>query len=456
DWVASGRLYRPIEDTITKTIGPMVANTHSFSSETGKASTYAYHHARKIIKQHVNATEDDVLIATGTGMTSLLAKLQRIMGLRISSDADQKGKIPEKERPVVFISHMEHHSNQVSWMETIADVVVVPCNGEQLVCPDNLEKELEKYSDRTLKIGAFTACSNVTGIIAPYHELAKVMHKHNGYCVIDFAASAPYVDIDMHPEEEAGHLDAILFSPHKFLGGPGSCGVLVFNKALYKAEIPDVPGGGNVKWTNPWGEYAYCDDIETKEDGGTPGFLQVMRAAMAIRLKEKMGTDNIEQREKELLNLCFSELQSIPGLFILGSTDEKRIGCVSFGVQGIHYNLMVRLLNDRFGIQVRGGWSCASTYGHHLFDIDRKKSETITQGIANKNLTEKPGWVRLSLHPVTTNEELHFICNAIEQVVENITDWEKEYRYNCKTNEFEHIWSSDDNLIKQVEGWFGK
>ncbi len=453
DWIASGRLYRPIEKTMTDQIGPMVANTHSFSSETGKASTYSYRHARDIIKAHVNADENDVLIATGTGMTSLLSRFQRISGLR-SSD---KSKIrPEKERPVVFISHMEHHSNHVPWMETIADVVVVPCNEKQLVCPDNLEKELKKYSDRPLKIGAFTACSNVTGIITPYHKLAKIMHRHKGYCIVDFAASAPYVTIDMHPKDEAERLDAILFSPHKFLGGPGSCGVLVFNKCLYKTDVPDVPGGGNVKWTNPWGDYAYCEDIETREDGGTPGFLQVMRAALAIRLKEKMGEKNIERREDELLTLCFSELKKVSGLRILGSIDEKRIGCVSFGVDGVHYNLIVRLLNDKFGIQVRGGWSCASTYGHYLFGLDEEKSAEMTQGIDTQDLTEKPGWVRLSLHPVTTNEELIFICEAIKKVIDNIADWKEDYKYNAKSNEFEHVFWNDERLINQVENWFNR
>ncbi|NNC69788.1 MAG: aminotransferase class V-fold PLP-dependent enzyme, partial [Flavobacteriaceae bacterium] len=267
DWIASGRLYQPIEDTISNIIGPMVANTHSFSSETGKASTYAYTHARQIIKEHVNANKDDVLVTAGTGMTDVLSRLQRVMGLRWPDAVKDRISISEKDRPVVFITHMEHHSNHVPWMETIADVVILPCNEHKLVCPKNLEASLEKYKDRPLKIGAFTGCSNVSGIITPYHQLAKIMHQHGGYCFIDLAASAPYVKIDMHPKDPEERLDAIFFSPHKFLGGPGTCGVLVFNKELYNTDCPDVPGGGNVKWTNPWGEYGYHDDIETKEDG---------------------------------------------------------------------------------------------------------------------------------------------------------------------------------------------
>lgn len=453
DWIASGRLYFPIEDIMLRKIGPMIANTHSFSSQTGKASTYAYQHARQLIKEHVNASETDCLVATGTGMTAAINKLQRIMGLR-SADNIYNVKLNfDDERPVVFITHMEHHSNQVPWYETIADVVVLPCGENNLVDPKVLSTALKKYQNRALKIGSFTACSNVTGIITPYHELAKIMHQNGGYCFIDFAASAPYVQINMHPEDPDERLDAIFFSPHKFLGGPGTCGILVFNEKLYNANFPDNPGGGNVKCTNPWGEFHYSDAIEVKEDGGTPGFLQVMRTALCLQLKEKMGVENMKNREKELLNLCFSELQKIEGITILGDLETERIGCVSFIVENIHYNLLVRLLNDRFGIQVRGGWSCASTYAHFLLNIDKEKSYEITNGILQKNLTEKPGWVRISLHPTMSNNELLFICDSLKQIVQNIENWQKDYLYNCITNEFDHL-SIKENIDEEVKGWF--
>ncbi|WP_034256471.1 aminotransferase class V-fold PLP-dependent enzyme [Arenibacter latericius] len=453
DWIASGRLYAPIEEIMCKKIGPMVANTHSFSSETGKASTYAYKHARELIKKHVNANENDVLVTCGTGMTGVLARLQRIMGLRWPDVVKNKISLSEEERPVVFITHMEHHSNHVPWMETIADVVILPSDENLLVDPKQLSLELDKYKDRPLKIGSFTACSNVTGIITPYEELAKIMHQNGGYCFVDFAASAPYVRMDMHPADPEAQLDAIFFSPHKFLGGPGTCGVLVFNKQLYNTQVPDVPGGGNVKWTDPWGGFAYSDDIETKEDGGTPGFLQVMRTALTIGLKEKMDVDKMREREEELLKLCFNMLQDIPGLYILGCKDQKRIGCVSFGIQNIHYNLIVRLLNDHFGIQVRGGWSCASTYGHHLFNIDQDDSKSMTQAIYNQNLTNKPGWVRISLHPVMTDEEVIRICNAIALVAQNIEHWSSPYVYNNSNNEYE-CEEGDCRIIEEVKGWF--
>jgi selenocysteine lyase/cysteine desulfurase len=444
DWVASGRLYGPIEDIMLHKIGPMIANTHSFSSQTGKVSTFAYQRAREIIKKAVNAHNSDVLITTGTGMTAALSKLQRIMALR---------SIDEKDKPVVFITHMEHHSNQVSWYEANSEVVILPSDENNLVDPGILSQELKKYAHRSLKIGSFTACSNVTGIITPYHELAKIMHQNGGLCFVDFAASAPYVSIDMHPEDPEQQLDAIFFSPHKFLGGPGTCGVLVFDEKLYKSEFPDNPGGGNVKWTNPLGKYCYSDSIEVREDGGTPGFLQVIRTALALELKEQMGVQNIKNRERELLDLCFSKLQKIKGLSILGDLTTERIGCVSFVIEDIHYNLIVRLLNDPFGIQVRGGWSCASTYAHYLFNINEKKSTEITNELLQKNQTNKPGWVRLSLHPILTNDELLFICEAIEQVALHYKKWQKEYQYNPATNEFEHA-EIKETIVKEVNEWF--
>lgn len=453
DWIASGRLYFPIEDVMIRKIGPMIANTHSFSSQTGKASTYAYQYARQLIKNHVNASDSDCLVATGTGMTAALNKLQRIMGLR-SEDNIYNVKLNfDEERPVVFITHMEHHSNQVPWYETIADVVVLPCGENNLVDPKILSEELKKYESRRLKIGSFTACSNVTGIITPYHELAKIMHQNGGYCFVDFAASAPYVKIDMHPKDPEEQLDAIFFSPHKFLGGPGTCGILVFNEKLYQSNFPDNPGGGNVKCTNPWGEYHYSDAIEVKEDGGTPGFLQVMRTALCLELKDKMGVEKMKERETELLQICFSELQKIEGLTILGDLETERIGCVSFTIENTHYNLLVRLLNDRFGIQVRGGWSCASTYAHFLLDIDEEKSNEITSGILQKNLTEKPGWVRVSLHPTMKNDELLFITNSVKEIVLNIENWQKAYQYNPVTNEFDNLLIKE-TIEEDVKEWF--
>ena len=449
DWIASGRLYKPIEKRISEDIGPMVGNTHSESTTTGKAMTDAYHLAQKIVKRHVNANDNDILIFTGTGMTSAIAKLQRLIGLKVpeqaikfcaySSGNNEKCKdIPNGKRPVVFLTHTEHHSNHTSWFETLADVVVLEPSADLTVNPDTLRKEIVKYRDRPLLIGSFTACSNVTGYIPPYYELAKIMHENHGYCFVDFAASAPYIDIDMHPADDSNRLDAIFFSPHKFLGGPGSSGVLIFSKELYKNDIPDSPGGGTVKWTNRWGGYSYITDIEVKEDGGTPGFLQGIKAGLAVKLKEKMDTGKMRLREKELINLTFSELSEINGLHILAPDITDRLGVFSFYIDNIHHNLFTSLLNDHFGIQVRGGCSCAGTYGHFLLKVDIKMSKEITDKIDAGDLSMKPGWIRLSLHPTMSNDELLYITEAIRQTVEKAEEWKKDYCYNKHTNEFSH------------------
>jgi len=463
DWIASGRLYKPIEKRMHDDIGPMIGNTHSESSSTGKAMTKAYHMAQKIVKHHVNANENDILIFTGAGMTSAIAKLQRILGLRVPEQAinfcsithgeyNKCKDIPNKNRPVVFITHTEHHSNHTSWFETLADVITLEPTADLTVNPDSLRKEIIKYKDRPLLIGSFSACSNVTGYMPPYGELARIMHEHNGYCFVDFAASAPYVDIDMHPANKIEQLDAIFFSPHKFLGGPGSAGVLIFSKALYKNDIPDSPGGGTVKWTNRWGGYRYISDIEVKEDGGTPGFLQGIRAALSVRLKEKMNTDMMRSREKELIEIAFQRLSSIEGLHILADNIRDRLGVFSFYIDNIHHNLVTRLLNDRFGIQVRGGCSCAGTYGHFLLHVDFSLSKEITDRIDAGDLSMKPGWIRLSLHPTMTDAELLFITDAIKQTIKNASVWQKDYIYDRHTNEFNHC--SDNENTNQISGWF--
>ncbi len=438
DWVASGRLYQPVEEKMTRMFGPFVANTHTETSEAGSRMTLCYRHAHDTLKKHVHAGPNDVIITAGSGMTTVVNKLQRILSLRTGNKRIRHDCVELSERPVVFITHMEHHSNQTSWYETIADVVMIPPSGSLLVDTDALEKSLLQYADRRFKIGAFTACSNVTGIITPYHQMAAIMHKHQGLCFVDFAASAPYVEIDMHPEDPLQKLDAIYFSPHKFLGGPGSSGVLIFDRSLYLSDIPDDPGGGTVDWTNPWGEYKYVDDIEAREDGGTPGFLQAIRASLAIKLKEKMGVRQILQREKELTLQMMKGLNAIPGIRILGDQDAHRLGIISFYHRDIHFNLIAKLLSDRFGIQVRGGCVCAGTYGHFLLEVSYDRSHQITEKISHGDLSEKPGWVRVSLHPVMTDAEIFFFIRSLKEIVANYTDWKKDYIYNPKKNEFEH------------------
>ncbi|WP_461629927.1 aminotransferase class V-fold PLP-dependent enzyme [Labilibaculum euxinus] len=448
DWIASGRLYAPIEKKIAEEFGPYVANTHTETNETGTLMTQSYRRAQELIKKHVNADSDDVIIHAGFGMTAVINKLQRILGLKGCGILGRHACQKEREKPVVFITHMEHHSNQTSWYETNVDVVVIPPGNDLTIDLNELRNQLEKYKERKMKIGSFTACSNVTGIATPFHQMAKIMHEFGGICFIDFAASAPYVDINMHPEDELEKLDGIFFSPHKFLGGPGSSGVMIFDSKLYKNEVPDNPGGGTVDWTNPWGKYKYVDSIEAREDGGTPGFLQSIRIALAIEVKNQMGTKNIAAREEELLNLAFDRLKAVKDVHVLAENVKSRLGILSFYVEYIHYNLLVKLLNDRFGIQVRGGCACAGTYGHYLLEVSQEQSDAITSEITSGDLTHKPGWVRWSLHPTTTNKEVLFFIDSLEKIVENFEDWKKDYSYNRKTNEF--FYSGNQEVKKNI------
>ncbi|MBU2914612.1 aminotransferase class V-fold PLP-dependent enzyme [Reichenbachiella agariperforans] len=441
DWVAGGRLYRPIEDIMVEQVGPWVANTHSYSNRTGSQMTAAYQDARKHIKSHVGAKDTDILVTTGSGMTGAVHRLIQIMKL------DQLD-----EQPVILMSHMEHHSHQVAWIAAGAEVVIVAPNDQAEIDLSQWESALKNYEGCKTLIGAFTAGSNVTGILTPVHALARLIHRYGGQCFVDYAATAPYVEMNMHPSHEEEKLDAIYFSPHKFLGGPGACGVLLMDEKLYHG-VSSVPGGGNVTWTKPAGGYGISTDPETKEDGGTPAFLQTIRAALAIRLKEKMDVKRIEAREKELLKDAISGLQAITGVQIIGGLTAERIGVVSFNLLGIHYNAVVRMLNDRFGVQVRGGWACASTYVHYLFGIDQKQSDVMTGQIDQRNLTDKPGFVRLSLHPTMTDQELAKVLEGVAYIATHKETLIQDYVYDQKTNDFA-LKGSEAVDQQQVDSWF--
>ena len=444
DWAASGRLYKPIENYISNTLGPYVANTHTETTLTGTVMTNAYHQASVIIKNHVNATSEDRLLFVGFGMTAVINKFQRMLGLRLPEQF--KDNVTIENKPLVILTHMEHHSNQTSWVECMVDIDILRRTEDGLPDLDHLHDLLKLNINRKLIIGSFTACSNVTGIITPYHEMAEIMHENNRLCFVDLSASAPYVNINMHPENEKQYLDAIFFSPHKFLGGPGASGVIVFNSQLYQNKIPDQVGGGTVLWTNPWGGHRYFDNVELREDGGTPGFLQGIKAALSILLKEEMSVNKIIEREHELKEKLLNRIQTINGLTVLEAFQRNRLGFISFYIKNIHHNLIVRLLNDRFGIQTRGGCSCAGTYGHVLLHIDFHESKRITEKIDIGDLSEKPGWVRISIHPTMTDEEIDFILDALNEITINYKDWIKGYKFDPHKGDFGPINGSDFSI----------
>ena len=455
DWTASGRLYAPIEKQISEIIGPYVANTHTETNLTGCAMTMAYKKAREIIKKHVNALDKDILIASNSGMTGVVNKLQRIIGVKLHEKFQDKINIPDEERPVVFVTHMEHHSNQTSWLETICKVEIIAADENGKVDLKDFVSLLEKHKHRKFKIAAVTSCSNVTGIFTPYHEIAKIIHRYGGYCFVDFACSAPYINIDMHPADKEAYLDAIYFSPHKFLGGPASSGVVIFSQKLYNNRIPDNPGGGTVDWTNPWGEHKYHDEIEAREDGGTPSFLQTIKVAYCILLKESMGVNKILDREHEQSKRVFEVFDSIPNLHLLANNIRDRLGVFSFYIEDLHYNLGVRMLSDHFGIQVRGGCSCAGTYGHYLLEVSYEYSQKVTHEISIGDLSNKPGWIRMSIHPTMTDEEIDYILESIKALAKNHKEWAKDYMYCREHNDFKHIFDPhvEQNL---VDKWFEK
>jgi len=437
DWTASGRLYAPIEHRMLE-IGELLGNTHSPTTITGRTMTILYENAKNVIKNHVNAGNNYALIPAGSGMTGAVNKFQRILGLKLHEHFKNMISIPENDKPVVFITHMEHHSNQTSWLETICDVVIIDPDDNGNVNLKHFAELLETYKERKLKIASVTACSNVTGAKSPYKTIAKMIHMVGGYCFVDFACSAPYVKIDMRPAVNEEKLDAIFFSPHKFLGGPGTSGILIFDKELYHNSIPDNPGGGTVAWTNPWGEHMYHDDIESREDGGTPPFLQVIKTAMCVKLKENMNPEKILEREKEIIKYIFERFDKLGNVHVLADNIRNRLGVFSFFIDGLHHDLGVKIFNDRFGIQMRSGCSCAGTYGHYLLHINRERSKEIIQKINNRNYFIKPGWIRMSIHPTMTNREITDIMDAIELMSNNFNEWSKDYEYNQEQNMFVH------------------
>lgn len=412
DWTASGRLYRPLEQRLLDIAGPWMANTHSEDSHSGCAMTGALEQARERVRLGVGGDADDVVLFCGDGMTGAAAKLARLLGLWVHERHRFRIRLSEAVRPLIYITHMEHHSNQTLWLESLAEVRLIPPTADGGVDLDWLAADLATVAASRPRYASVTAASNVTGVSAPYRAIARLLHRAGGYCFVDFACAAPYVDIDMHPADDEP-LDAVFFSPHKFLGGPGSSGVLVFNRALYRNKVPDQPGGGTVLWTNPWGEHRFVADIVSRESGGTPGILQSIKAALAMELKAAIGVSAMARREAQLNRYFIDGLAAIPGVQLLAPDQRQRLSVFSLLIEGLPYQQAVRRLSQDFGIEARGGCACAGTYGHYLLGIDRTASCRITEQLDRGELGVKPGWVRLSFHPMTTFDDLDRVLAAL-------------------------------------------
>jgi selenocysteine lyase/cysteine desulfurase len=428
DYVASGRPLSYIERTLQERVMPSYANTHTEDSFTGARTTHYAHEAAEYIKGCLGADDRYKIIFTGTGSTAAIKRLQEILGLSVPSPL--RARVLEvtrpEERPVVFVGPYEHHSNEVSWRETIAEVVEIPLCDKGLIDLDALHAALtdKKYANRP-KIGSFSAASNVTGIISDTRSIARLLHAQGAFACFDFAASAPYVKIDLRPGKPDGY-DAVFISPHKFVGGPGSPGVLVFNQAMYTLETPSTAGGGTVTYVSS-SEHHFVTDIEAREDAGTPAILQKMRAALAFWIKEQVGTELIEQREREFSTRALERLGQNPKLEILGNLTAKRLAVVSFLVRSdatsggryLHPRFVVRLLNDLFGIQSRGGCACAGPYGHQLLHINDDLSQRYMNTIQAGFEGIKPGWTRLNFNYFISDEEFEFLICALEFVADH-------------------------------------
>ena len=448
DYTASGRALDFIEDTIRSHVLPAYANTHTESSGTGWQTTKLREDARTIIKESVGADTDHVVLFTGSGSTGAIDRLIACLNLRLPADLSARyhlaDQIPADERPVVFIGPYEHHSNELPWRESIADVVTIPEDLDGHIDVAALEQELDRYSDRPLLIGSFSAASNVTGILTDCDRISELLHAHGGLAFWDFAAAGPYVRmcVAAPAERPLAYKDAIFLSPHKFIGGPGTPGVLVARRALFTNSVPGVVGGGTVAFVNP-DEHEYLADIEHREEAGTPAIVESIRAGLVFALKQAVGPDVIEQIEADMVHRALAAWRDHPGIEILGNPNTDRLSIISFVIQRptgnyLHHNFVVALLNDLFGIQSRGGCSCAGPYGHRLLGIDLATSHEFEREISAGCEGIKPGWTRVNFNYFLTDEVFRYIVEAVGLTAtygHRLLPW---YRFTPETGLWRH------------------
>ncbi len=449
DYTASGRSLAFIEDVIREEVLPRYANTHTESSGTGLQTSRLRDDARQIIHDAVGGSEETCVIFCGSGATGAVDKLIGILGLRIPSQLEDRfalsAAIPADERPVVFVGPFEHHSNELPWRESIADVVVIPEDADGHVDLDALEAELVRHAARPLKIGSFSAASNVTGILSNSCAIADLLHRHGALSFWDFAAAAPYVEIEMHPqcsEHPLADKDAVFLSPHKLVGGPGTPGVLVVRREILGNRVPDVVGGGTVAYVAPT-EHRFLDDPVAREEGGTPAIVEAIRAGLVFQLKEAVGVDVIRAHEEDFWRRAVERWSANPNVRILGNLDADRLSIVSFVVKGpsglyLHHNYVVAVLNDLFGIQSRGGCSCAGPYGHRLLGIGLERSHEYRQVVGRGCEGIKPGWTRVSFNYFISEAVFEYIVAAVDLVATEGWRLLPAYRFEPLTGLWRH------------------
>jgi selenocysteine lyase/cysteine desulfurase len=455
DYTASGRALGFLEDFIRDQVLPGYANTHTESSGTGLQTTRLREEARAIIHEALGGDDDTVVLFAGSGCTGAVAKLIGVLGLRIPSALDDayglSARIPPEQRPVVFLGPYEHHSNELPWRESIADVVVIRQDADGGVDQEDLRARLEEHADRPLLIGSFSAASNVTGIVSDTAAIATLLHEHGALSFWDFAAAAPYVDIEMgavDPEHPLSYKDAVFLSTHKFIGGPSTPGILAARRELFANRVPDVPGGGTVTYVND-DDHRYLDDPTSREEGGTPAIIESIRAGLVFQLKQAVGTATIRRQEERLLRRAVAAWRDEPGLELLGNLAAERLSIVSFVVRSpsgryLHHNYVVALLNDLFGIQSRGGCSCAGPYGHRLLGIDLERSHEFEREISGGCEGIKPGWVRINFNYFLDDAVADYLVEAVRLVARDGWRLLGDYRFDTATG----LWRHRDGLVE--------
>lgn len=456
DYTASGRALTFIEDYLRDAVLPLYANTHTESSGTGLQTSRFREEARDIIRASVGATEEHAVIFCGSGMTGAINRLVDVLNIRIPADLDDRyalrSRIPADERPVVFIGPYEHHSNELPWRESIADVITIGEDADGRIDLAMLERVLEETDARPVRIGSFSAASNVTGILSDTRAISVLLHRHGALSFWDFAAAAPYVEIEMSPhragpDAELDYKDAIVLSPHKLIGGPGTPGVLVGRRELFRNRVPATPGGGTVAYVNPL-EHLYLADPEQREEGGTPAIVESIRAGLAFQLKERVGTEAIRALEEAFIHRAIDAWGNEPAIGLLGNPELPRLSIVSFTVRHdgryLHHNFVVALLNDLFGIQSRGGCSCAGPYGHRLLGIDIETSHSFERAISRGCEGIKPGWIRVNFNYFISEPVFDFLVRAVAVVAREgwrLLPW---YRFDPATGLWRHASGSPE------------
>jgi selenocysteine lyase/cysteine desulfurase len=447
DYTASGRSLSFIEDYIQEVVLPLYANTHTEASGTGRQTSKFRADARRIIGKCLNASDEYAIIFAGSGCTGAIDLMIRVLGLSVPDTLETQyhltDHIPPEERPVVFIGPFEHHSNELPWRESIADVVKIGEDADGHIDQAQLEAELQKYNDRPLKIGSFSAASNVTGILSDTGGIATLLHRYGALSFWDFAAAAPYVSMDVEPQDTPeAYKDAVFISTHKLIGGPQTPGLLVARRKLFKNAVPTVPGGGTVSFVG-LDFHEYLEDIEHREEGGTPAIVGSIRAGLVFQLKDAVGSKRIRELEEGFIRRAIASWSANPALEILGNPDAERLSIVSFvvkrGGQYLHHNFIVAVLNDLFGIQSRGGCSCAGPYGHALLGIDDAHSAEFSHEVGLGCEGIRPGWVRVNFNYFISETVFEFITEAVNLVATHgwkLLPW---YRFDMNTAEWIHV-----------------